>query len=177
MALTLVYPTQLQADPEQPTTLAPWRRSGGEAFGSGTQPLRWRTGRWLADPSVPGQARALATATLWDWKLGELTDRVCLCTSELVTNAVVHPRRAAQADTRATRARLVWLELILRPGVTGSHLGVYVTDDDPHMYAGNSGFDGDAVSGRGLGIVKATASAFGVRRRTGHKTVWCSFEL
>src|SRR3954447_21931203 len=88
--------------------------------------------------------------------LPEMVDVALLLTTELVTNAVVH------ADTAA-----IVLVVDLRRGA----LLVEVGDDDPTSPAPLDR-DVTALSGRGIALVAALASSWGVSPAAPGKTVW-----
>jgi DNA-binding NarL/FixJ family response regulator len=105
--------------------------------------------------SSPRTARQFIVGVLGRWQCDHLVDDACLVVSELVANAVLHARTASE------------LRLSLRPGV----LRIEVTDSgpgtpDPKVPSTQRG------NGRGLHIVSAIASAWGVSPRTGGKLVW-----
>jgi anti-sigma regulatory factor (Ser/Thr protein kinase) len=111
-----------------------------------------------ADPESVGQARRFCAATLDRW--GAHPDLVSTCVllvSELATNAVLH------AGTSFT----VTIE-------RGTRLRVEVDDGDPRMPHPRD-YGVDAMSGRGLHLVKALARASGAALSDSGKSVW--FEL
>lgn len=111
------------------------------------------------DVSTPAAARRFVRIALESVEADPpVIETAELLTTELVTNAVVHVGTKTQ--------------LFLR--VVGGTVRVEVTDPDdrlPSMAAPNV----DDVGGRGLVIVNALASAWGVERTNSGKTVW--FEL
>ena len=110
------------------------------------------------DPRSSAAARRFVEEALRRWDCAELLDSVELLVSELVTNAVVHGR--SKAD----------VAVLLAP----ESLRVEVSDSSPEAPAPRD-VDDDATSGRGMALVEALASAWGVVPRPGGKTVW--FEL
>lgn len=107
------------------------------------------------DTTSPGHARRIVATTLGDWGQSDVLDTVQLLISELVTNVVVHTSSAP--DVRIS----------LLPG----HVHVEVVDSglsDPVARAATP----EAVSGRGLQLVAALASAWGTTRAPGGKVVW-----
>lgn len=89
--------------------------------------------------------------------------RIALVVTELVNNAVLHAR---------SRPRL-------RVAVADGSLTVEVFDDGPGLPVLKSLDDAPTVSGRGLALVDAMATAWGVRPDPGGvgKTVWATVPL
>ena len=108
--------------------------------------------------SSAAAARRFAATTLRSWGRDDLIESTELLLSELVVNAVLH---AASAVT---------VELHLRPG----SLRVEVTDASATPPAPRP-VDPVAVTGRGLLIVDALATSWGVDPAPPGKVVW--FEL
>jgi anti-sigma regulatory factor (Ser/Thr protein kinase) len=114
------------------------------------------TTRLPGDRRAPGAARSyvagqLATGTVPE---GVLVDDVVLIASELVTNSV--------------RGGAGWIDLTVR--VTGGRLDLLVEDDAggwPVLLTA----DGEAVGGRGLGIVDQLVDAWVVTPRRSGKLV------
>jgi anti-sigma regulatory factor (Ser/Thr protein kinase) len=107
------------------------------------------------DASTPSRARRFVELALHRWNCAHVGDDVALLTSELVTNAVLH----ARSPVRVAIAR-----------VAG---GVRVEVGDGSINAPVvSHYPLDAQTGRGLAMVDAAASAWGVDRRDGGKVVW-----
>lgn len=107
------------------------------------------------DRSSPRAAREFVWATIEDFGDEETRHSVALLTSELVTNAVLH---------------------------AGTEFDVTVVRDDRHVRVGVKDGDRrlpqpattshDASTGRGLRLVDAMASAWGVEDRPDGKFVW-----
>ena len=90
----------------------------------------------------------------------ELCHTAALCTSELVTNAVIHGRTSATIHVH-------------RPGTV---LRVSVRDDNPRLPPAGELPPLSAESGRGLMIVSLLAASWGIEQvADGGKSVW--FEL
>ena len=111
-------------------------------------------------PQSAGDARRFLRASLEEWGCGDaaLVEDAVLMVSELVTNVGLHARTTARLDIR------------LDP----DHLRVEVHDESssaPEMRPHSVG----AEAGRGLRIVDALASRWGVEAWPGGKAVW--FEL
>jgi anti-sigma regulatory factor (Ser/Thr protein kinase) len=112
-----------------------------------------------ADPTSAAAARAFVTATLRDWGLETTTDIAVLLADELVTNAIVHAG-SELGVTVVAHARQ------LRVNVSdASHALPVVQEEEGHL----------RESGRGLHLVDALATAWGVIPHAAGKTVW--FEL
>ena len=118
---------------------------------------------------VPHNLEAPRLARLW---LGdrlavvpsEVMHDAVLLTSELVANAVLHGRPAVEVTVR----------------VTPDALWVAVTDRDPTPPAlADQLLDPAQTSGRGLFIVRALASSWGIdlRRDPPGKTVWFTLDI
>jgi DNA-binding response OmpR family regulator len=103
----------------------------------------------------PSTARHFAERTLHGWGCGHLVDDALLVVSELVMNAVIHA---------ATRCRL---QLRLASGA----LRIEVADTGPGSPEPQP-IDLTKSSGRGLQIVAAMSSAWGIDPVDGGKVVW-----
>ena len=86
----------------------------------------------------------------------ELLDRVLLCASELVTNAVEHAR--------------TWSDV--RLAVADERVRIEVDDLSEQLPAVRHP-DPMSVRGRGMLIVDTCSDRWGVERHPGGKTVWC----
>ena len=102
-----------------------------------------------------GQARKFVDETLRRWDCGEQLDVVTLLVSEVVTNAIVH----AGTD--------VEVSVELRP----TAVRIEVSDEETGLPAPRVATD-EETSGRGLALVEALASAWGVETRPEGKVVW-----
>lgn len=111
-----------------------------------------------AQPQSAASARRFVDETLHRWQCDELFDVVGLLTSELVTNAILH----AQS------------EIELSVSMTPDAIRIDVLDHSAEMPSMREVAEED-TSGRGLGLVEALATAWGVDERPGGKSVW--FEL
>jgi DNA-binding NarL/FixJ family response regulator len=102
-----------------------------------------------------GRARKFVDETLRRWDCGEQLDIVTLLVSEVVTNAIVHAGTEVEVSVQLTPEAV-------RIEVTDKQAGVpeprQATDDE--------------TSGRGLAMVDALASGWGVEARPGGKVVW-----
>ncbi|MFP5347308.1 MAG: ATP-binding protein [Actinomycetes bacterium] len=111
------------------------------------------------EPTSAGRARSFVTSALGSLGLEDLTDAAQLCTSELVTNALVHGRTDVGIAVRTTGHGV---RVEVRDGCANGPL--------PKQY------DGLAPTGRGLKLVADLACAVGVEYEDhSGKTIW--FEL
>jgi anti-sigma regulatory factor (Ser/Thr protein kinase) len=121
-------------------------------------------------PSSVRTARLFVVDKLQEWRCDELVDRVALLTSELATNAVVHTGQPYSVSV-ARHGPSVRVEVVDQADRLPSRrdLLVDLTEDGGDMPR-------DAESAfSGLGIVDATATAWGSEHVPGGKVVW--FEL
>lgn len=124
-----------------------------------------RAERQLVLPPIPTSARDgrnFARRTLVDWNLDELSDDVALGATELITNAVRH------AGT----------DLVLTMVLDGKVI-VSVRDGQPalnHPLVGHVA-DPYATSGRGLHLVAAISTDWGVTSVDDGKEVWFALDL
>ena len=110
-------------------------------------------------PEAAGQARRIVDEACNHAELSDDgRDSALLCTSELVTNAIVHGRSEVRLTVRTTRGR-VRIEV----------------GDDNSRHPSLQPMDDGALDGRGLFIVDLLASRWGVRDDDIGKVVW--FEL
>ena len=110
------------------------------------------------DPSGPGIARRFVERRLVDWDRADDVDVALLLTSELVTNALFH---AGGVDEISLEER-------------GQRVRIAVHDSSPVVPRPRH-YDAEAVTGRGLSLVRQVAVVSGVTRTTAGKAVW--FEL
>jgi anti-sigma regulatory factor (Ser/Thr protein kinase) len=117
-----------------------------------------RSARLDTEPTAAANARSHARAACAGVTSADLADDVTLVVSELVTNAVRHGRGEIRLDLQVDRAEV---RVSVRDAGRPFHW-----DREP-AHAG-------ALTGRGLEIVSALATDFGVRdvSDTG-KSVWC----
>ncbi|MBP5937746.1 ATP-binding protein [Streptomyces acidiscabies] len=114
--------------------------------------------------SVPAARRfALETLTGWGLASSERAHDVLLCVSELATNALLHG---------VPRGR----QFLLSLRRDGDSVVVEVHDSGDGVPRIAQGRDGDE-GGRGLVLVAALSSRWGVRERVIGKVVWCEFPL
>lgn len=107
-------------------------------------------------PVAPGEARRFIRNQLLTWSLDRVADDVVLLASEVVTNAIHHGRSQIE------------LGLARREGA----IRVEVRDEGPGLPV-RQAMSNDALRGRGIGIVAALATRWGVDPIPGDgKTVW-----
>ncbi|AJC55016.1 putative anti-sigma regulatory factor C serine/threonine protein kinase [Streptomyces sp. 769] len=111
------------------------------------------------------EARKFAVETLSAWGLQDRLDDVCLCLSEVTTNALVH---AGSPPSFGFRARLTIRGPVVRLEVHDQGAG------RPHRKHPSL----DDTSGRGLLLVDELADEWGVDDQHGiGKTVWLTFKI
>ncbi|GAA0497965.1 ATP-binding protein [Streptomyces sp. NPDC046215] len=128
-----------------------------------SRPNKHCTVELQALPPRIGQVRRIVSAQLRYWHLDQLIDSAALGVTELLTN--VH--RHAEPDKRCT----VEIDLVL------DQLTVSVRDHDPRLprLADN---DAGSTHGRGLALVAAFSSSWGVQERhDGGKVVWFALDV
>jgi DNA-binding NarL/FixJ family response regulator len=102
-----------------------------------------------------GRARSFVDETLRRWDCGDQLDAVTLLVSEVVTNAIVHAGTEVEVSVQ----------------LTPSAVRIEVIDLESALPVARDAAD-DETSGRGLALVEALASAWGVEARPGGKVVW-----
>ena len=111
-----------------------------------------------ADPASVGRARRLVARAIAASGHDELVDLATLLVSEVVTNSVLH------AGTE--------MRLTCRSSAAGIRVEVF---DRSSLLPSVRHYDADATTGRGLGLVSALATSWGVDCVDDGKTLW--FEL
>ncbi|MCA1657509.1 MAG: ATP-binding protein [Actinobacteria bacterium] len=111
-----------------------------------------------AEPASAAAARRHIRELLDAWDAADFEDAAVLLTSELVTNALLHARSAAELHVRLADGRL-------RVGVT----------DATPVTPVRKRYGKEAATGRGLLLIETMASAWGTEPVDGGKVVW--FEL
>ncbi|UXY33051.1 ATP-binding protein [Streptomyces sp. HUAS TT20] len=140
--------------PGKPGTLAPAPALGGT--------VEHRTRLFDRRRSTPGAARKFIEEALTSWGRTERFDDVQLCTSELVTNAILH---GASAGGR----------VLVRVTLDDIQVRIEVHDSGDATPRRRHVAD-TADSGRGLLLVSAVAEDWGVEERQGPgKCVWAAF--
>lgn len=115
---------------------------------------------FMAQPDRVAQARAFVTGLLGEASVVVAADAVILVVSELATNAVVH---AATPFTVSLSRRGASLRLEVRDR---SARQVHSPPQSP-----------TSIGGRGLQVVEACSTTWGVRDETDGKSVWATFDL
>jgi anti-sigma regulatory factor (Ser/Thr protein kinase) len=119
--------------------------------------------RLPGEPVAPGLAREFLRVTLREWEVEEETlEAAELCVSELVTNAVIHTGTAAELTAQLDPG---FLTVLVRDGGTSGSVQPSADPDDPLM-----------ISGRGLGLVDAVATAWAAEESADGTTVWFEIE-
>ncbi|PLS74954.1 MAG: hypothetical protein CYG61_09975 [Actinobacteria bacterium] len=116
------------------------------------------TAELACDPKSASLARRLVANALTDAGHGAMVEQASLLVSEAVTNAILH------AGT----------PILLTCSWTGSSVRVEVHDGSP-VLPGVRHYNAEATTGRGLSLVAALASRWGVEAGDHGKTLW--FEL
>lgn len=109
-----------------------------------------------SDPQLVAGVRAFTSATLMEWELDRFRDEAMLVVSELAANAVLHARTPMRVTLQSDGLRFVRIE---------------VHDDNPRQPTLAPPLL-DAASGRGLPLVVAVATSWGIHSEQGGKTVW-----
>ena len=115
--------------------------------------------RLAHEETAPAEARRAVAASLHAWGVPDwLRDDVVLAVSELVTNAVIHARPP----------------IALRLSVNGPEVVLEIQDRTLLRPRRRRPDDADE-HGRGLNILEAVSSSWGIRSVPGGKAVWASF--
>lgn len=102
-----------------------------------------------------GRARKFVDETLRRWDCGDQLDVVTLLVSEVVTNAIVHAGTEVEVSVQ----------------LTPEAVRIEVTDKESGLPVARDASDED-TTGRGLALVDALASGWGVEARQDGKVVW-----
>jgi len=116
--------------------------------------------RLLAKPETVKTARRLVRSCLLGWGQQSQVDVAVLLTSEVVTNAVLHGGPHAPGA-----------QLDLDVDVSPRRVRVEVSDQGAGVPLAGDGST-EALSGRGILMVEAMASAWGIRPNGPGKSVW-----
>lgn len=105
----------------------------------------------------------LAQRALQEWELTELLDVVCLCVSELATNALLHGTLPRQEFTLTLTRSADLLRVEVQDCSAGEPRLRQVTAND--------------CTGRGWLVIHELAHDHGVIRNESQKTVWLTFKI
>lgn len=108
------------------------------------------------DPKLVAAMRAFASATLAEWELDRFREEATLVVSELAANAVLHARTPMRLTLQSDGLSFVRIEMY---------------DDNPRQPTLTPP-PVEAASGRGLPLVMALASSWGIQSEGDGKTVW-----
>lgn len=108
-----------------------------------------------SNPAMVGAARSFVRDRLSAWDVTDTGDSAVLIASELVTNAVLHARTS----------------VTLRVEAQGPTVRIEVFDENPRLPV-MAPCPTNATSGRGLALVTALATAWGMENRRDGKVVW-----
>ncbi|MGW7254931.1 ATP-binding protein [Streptomyces sp. NPDC054834] len=114
---------------------------------------------FLAEPEGVAALRRALRAHLGALGLTELTEPAQLCVSELVTNVITH----VGASTPAT----------LTVTMNGTDLRIEIHDPDTRAMPVLLDATDDAESGRGMTLVDAVATRWGILLHPDRKVTWC----
>ncbi|MFI9627070.1 ATP-binding protein [Streptomyces sp. NPDC052042] len=110
----------------------------------------------IAVPKAVPQVRQI----LRDWCGHADALHLLLCVSELLSNVIVHLGEGTPVGLRVV-------------GTDRGQVRVEVSDPEPGMWPAPRAADVEDESGRGLALVGALASRWGVEQGVRGKTVWC----
>lgn len=106
------------------------------------------------------EARRFVSDTLRGWRCDELVDSVCLLVSELVTNSVIHAHSEVEVVLHL-HTEVMRVEVI------------DAADEGVHRRAASS----EDQSGRGMALIEAVASSWGIKSLAAGKSVWFEVPL
>ena len=108
------------------------------------------------DPKLVAAVRAFASTTLAEWELDRFREDAIIVVSELAANAVLHARTPMRLRLQSDGLSFVRIEMY---------------DDNPRQPTLTPP-PVEAASGRGLPLVSALASSWGIQSEGDGKTVW-----
>ncbi len=133
--------------------------------------------RMVAEPSSVPTCRRFVEEGLSRWGRSALVDDVALCVSELSTNATLHGSGGyfdVELRNHDDGVRLVVVDSGRTPARTiATRAGSYVDE----LVLGAPDLDVDGMTGRGLFIVSALASAWGIEDTELGTEVWADFAV
>ncbi|MEU3546876.1 ATP-binding protein [Streptomyces longwoodensis] len=118
---------------------------------------------FLAQAQEVGALRALVATQVELWGVPEVNDTARLCVSELVANVITHVGEATPATLTLT--------------LSGSRLRITVRDPDARALPTLVQAHGDDEGGRGMALVSALASRWGVDLPGDGKVTWCELAV
>lgn len=123
---------------------------------------RWPRARisLTADPRSPARARAFVRSTCREWECESVTDTASLVVSELVTNALLHA--GTGSELRLTRVGGSLLIGVIDAGGGSPDVFDAQTEDE---------------HGRGLVLISALSTAWGVDGDDERKTIWAQVPI
>ena len=128
-------------------------------------------------PESPSRARAFVREVLGRWSLAHLADDASVVVSELATNVLLHARTdfVVTVERSSSGARPAVRDAdrspVLLP-VSVAHLPASLLEDDGDLDALEQLLSVSATTGRGLRLLGALASSWGVDHADDGKTVW-----
>lgn len=129
-------------------------------LGGGDQVVSSDRRRFEPDLRSAGEARKFVDDTLGRWNCDELVDTIKLLVSELVTNAVVHAHSEVELAVQLRRETV----------------RVEVIDAADTVVHRRDAAD-EAQSGRGMALIEALSSAWGIDTLLSGKSVWFEVAL
>lgn len=126
--------------------------------------------RMVARPSSVPAVRRFVDDALVGWGLGELVDDVSLSATELATNATLHSGSTyfeVELSAADTAVRIAVVDRGAVPARTIANRG--------DMAASVEALECESMTGRGLFLVSALATAWGVEDLPGGTRVWAEF--
>ncbi|MCZ7417515.1 ATP-binding protein [Streptomyces sp. WMMC897] len=117
---------------------------------------------FLALPTAVPELRWTTRSHLARWGHSDLADAAELCVSELVTNVIRHVGEGTPATLTAA--------------VSAARLRVELSDPDTEALPRPSAPSANDECGRGLALMEAICSRWGVVVGRGGKTVWCEIQ-
>lgn len=114
---------------------------------------------FTAEPEEVAALRRIMRLHLGLWGLHDVIDAAQLCVSELVSNVIAH----VGVGTPTT----------LAVSMNGIRLRIEVHDPDTRALPTLLDSVPEAESGRGMALVSAVTSRWGVRLEADHKVTWC----
>jgi anti-sigma regulatory factor (Ser/Thr protein kinase) len=114
---------------------------------------------FTADPEEIAGIRRVMRLHLSIWGLHGIVDDAQLCMSEMVTNVVTHVGEGTPVT--------------LAVSIAGTHLRIEVHDPDPRALPTLVDAVEESESGRGMALIDALASRWGVSLCSDRKITWC----